>query len=91
MEQVTCLDLVKKTRVYALAQASNPPGQRHIDIAGKLFDGIAIFDDTFYESLARIVDEEPVQRRDLVAISLLRAIWVEKGKRFTPDRPGTRS
>jgi hypothetical protein len=51
------LDLVKKTRVYSLAQVGKPPPQRHIDIAGKLFDGIAVFDDTFYDSLARIIDE----------------------------------
>ena len=47
--------LVKKARTYALSQAANPPAQRHIDIAGKLFDGIVRFDDTFYDSLARMV------------------------------------
>ena len=79
------LELVKKVRVYALAQAASPPPQRHIDIAGKLFDGVAVFDDTFYESLARIVDEEPVQRRDLIAMTDLRSIGIEKGKPFKPD------
>jgi len=79
------LDLVKQTRVYALAQAANPPPQRHIDMAGKLFDGIARFDDSFYDSLARMVNEEPVQSRDLVAMGQLRSIGIEKGKAFTPD------
>jgi hypothetical protein len=80
------LDLVKKMRVYPLAQADHPPQQRHIDIAGKLFDGVARFDDSFYDSLARMVDEEPVQRRDLVAMGQLRSIGIEKGKPFKPDR-----
>jgi hypothetical protein len=79
------LDLVKKTRVYALAQAANPPPQRHIDMAGKLFDGIARFDDTFYDSLARMVNDEPVQTRDLVAMAQLRSIGIEKDKEFKPD------
>ena len=79
------LDLVKKVRVYRLAQAANPPPQRHIDMAGKLLDGIARFDDTFYDSLARMVDEEPVLKRDFVAMGQLRSIGIEKGKPFKPD------
>src|SRR5262249_15233227 len=39
------LDLVKKPRMSPLAQAANPPPQRHIDMAGKLFAAIARFDD----------------------------------------------
>jgi hypothetical protein len=45
--------------------AGHVPPQRHIDIAGQPFDGIAKFDDTFYDSLARMVSEEPVQLHDL--------------------------
>jgi hypothetical protein len=37
-------------------------------MAGKLFDGIASFDDRFYDSLACMVHEEPVQTRDLAAM-----------------------
>jgi hypothetical protein len=79
------IELVKKIRLYPLAQASNPPQQRHIDIAGKLFDGIAHFDDTFYDSLARMVEEEPVQTRDFVAMGQLRTLGIEKGRPFKPD------
>ncbi len=79
------LDLVKKARMYPLAQASNPPQQRHIDMAEKLFDGVARFDLSFYESLARIVTDEPVMNRDLIAMEMLRSIGIEKGKPFNPD------
>jgi hypothetical protein len=54
-------------------------------MAGKLFDGIARFDETFYASLARMVNEEPVQTRDLVAMAQIRSIGIEKGKPFAPD------
>jgi hypothetical protein len=60
------LALVKKLRVYPLAQQANPPEQRFIDIHGKTFDGIANFDERFFESLNRMVQEEPVLPRDLV-------------------------
>src|SRR5262249_33757730 len=76
--------LVKQLRVYSLDQASSP-AQRHIDIAGTLFDGIARMDDTFYDSLSKMVNEEPVQTRDLVAMGQLRAIGIQKGTPFTPD------
>ena len=83
------LDLVQQTRIYTLAQAAQPPRQRFIDMAGKLFDGIPRFDDSFFDSLARIISEEPVQERDLIMMAYLRSLGIEKGRRFKPD-PGTR-
>ena len=62
--------LVKTLRVYPLAAAVERPDQKFIDIAGKTFDGIARYDDTFYDRLAEMVNEEPVQTRDLVAMLL---------------------
>ncbi|MDM0072531.1 DUF1254 domain-containing protein [Variovorax sp. J31P207] len=78
------IDLVKKMSLYPLAQASNPPAQRHIDMAGKLMDGVVAFDETFYDRLARMVNEEPVMARDLVALSQLRSLGLEKGRPFSP-------
>jgi hypothetical protein len=80
------LALVKQVRVYPLAQASNPQPQRFIDIAGKLFRGLVSFDESFYASLARMVDEEPIQERDLALMGQLRSLGIEKGKPFRPDR-----
>jgi hypothetical protein len=79
------LALVKKLRLYPLSKANAPPEQRHIDISGKLFDGIARMDDTFFDSLAKMVNEEPVQARDAVAMGQLRSLGIEKGKAFKPD------
>jgi hypothetical protein len=75
---------MKKMRPYPLAQAGKPSEGRCIDMAGKSFDGIAPFDDTFYDSLARMV-EEPVLSRDLVAMAQLSALGIEKDKEFKPD------
>jgi hypothetical protein len=79
------LALVKKLRLYPLLKANTPPEQKHIDISGKPFDGIARMDDTFLDSLAKMINEEPVQARDLVAMGQLRSLGIEKGKEFKPD------
>ncbi|GAB3770257.1 DUF1254 domain-containing protein [Ramlibacter monticola] len=79
------LALVRKVRAYRLADAADPPLQRFVDMAGKPFEGIARFDDTFFDSLARMVQEEPLAQHDLVAMALLRSIGIEKGRPFQPD------
>ena len=43
------------------------------------------FDDTFFDRLAKMVNEEPVMTRDLVAMGQLRSQGLEKGKAFNPD------
>src|SRR5262249_46927960 len=78
------LNLVKKLRLYPFAQAANPPEQRFIDLHDKTFDGVAKFDDTFFDSLARMVLEEPVQTRDLAVMGMLKSVGIEKGKPFNP-------
>ena len=84
------LALVKKLRVYPFAQAANPPEQRFIDIHGKTFEGVPSFDENFFVSLDRMVQEEPVQERDLVAMGMLQSIGIEKGKEFKPDAAAQR-
>lgn len=84
------LELVKKIRCYPLTDAAKPPAQKHIEMSGKLFDGIVAFDDTFFYALAAMIQEEPVHTRDLVAIARLQSIGIEKDKHFNPD-PTTRN
>jgi hypothetical protein len=84
-DAAAALALVKKLGFYPLAQVANPPEQRFIDIYGKTFDGIANFDETFYESLNRMVQEEPVLPRDVTIMGMLKSIGIEKGKDFKSD------
>jgi hypothetical protein len=83
-DQVKAIDLVKKLRLYPLALAANPPKQNYIDMSGKLLDGVVAFDETFYERLSKMVNEEPVLTRDLVALGQLQTLGIEKGKEFKP-------
>jgi hypothetical protein len=84
-DTAAALALIKKLRLYPLAQAANPPEQRFIDIHAKTFDGLPTFDESFFESLNRMIQEEPIQERDLVAMGMLMSIGIEKGKEFKPD------
>jgi hypothetical protein len=74
--------LVKKLQLYPLASRSHPPEQHFIDMAGKLFDAIVPFDETFYVHLSNMINEEPVQTRDLVAMGQLLTLGIEKGKKY---------
>jgi hypothetical protein len=79
------LALVKKLRVYPLAEQHNPPNQRFIDIHGKAFEGIADYDERFFVSLAHMVQEETVQPRDLAMMGMLKSVGIGKGISFAPD------
>ena len=77
--------LIKKLRLYPLANADHPSEERFVDMAGKLFDGIVRFDESFYASLAQMINEEPVLAQDRAMMGLLLPLGIEKGKEFKPD------
>jgi hypothetical protein len=81
--------LVKQVKVYPLSRAGNPPEPRFVDMTGKLYNAVVPYDDSFYVSLARVINEEPVQSRDLQILGMLLPLGIEKGKEFKPD-PATR-
>jgi hypothetical protein len=77
--------LVKKLRLYPLVKADSPPEQRFVDMSGTLFDGIVRFDESFYASLAQMINEEPVLVQDRALMGLMLPLGIEKGKDFKPD------
>jgi hypothetical protein len=76
---------VKTIKVYPYAQADNPPKTRYIDIYDKDIDGITEFDATFYERLNMMIQEEPIEMKDMAMMGLLQAIGIEKGVPYAPD------
>ena len=88
--RLAAVALIHRLRWYALSQAGHPPEPRHVDVSGTPFDVSVRFDDGFYESLARILGEEPVLRYDLAVTSHLRAIGISRRSRFEPGA-GTRA
>lgn len=82
-------DLVKQVKVYPLSKAASPPAQRLIDLSDVFYDGLVKYDETFFTSLARALNEEIVQPRDLQMMGMLLPLGIEKGKEFTPDAATT--
>ncbi len=76
--------LVQQVKIYPLAKA-NPPAQRFVDMTDIMYDGLVRYDETFYSSLARVLNEEPVQPRDLQMMGMLLPLGIERGKDFKPD------
>jgi hypothetical protein len=68
-----------------ISRAANPPEQRFVDMTDILYEGLAPYDASFYTSLARMLNEEPVQPRDLEMMGMLLPLGIEKGKDFKPD------
>jgi hypothetical protein len=78
-------ELVKQIKVYPLSKAANPPPTRLIDMTGIMYEALPRYDETFYTTLAGILNEEPVQERDKVMMGMLLSLGIEKGKAFKPS------
>jgi hypothetical protein len=78
-------DLVQQVKVYPLSQAANPPAQRLLDMSDVMFNGLVNYDASFFTNLARVLNEETVQPRDLEMMGMLLPLGIEKGKPFNPD------
>ncbi len=76
---------VKTLKIYPFAGAKNPPKTKFIDIYDKDINGVTEFDASFYERLDGMIQEEPIESKDLAMMGLLRAIGIEKGVPYAPD------
>jgi len=74
------LAFLRLIRIYPLSKSAAPPQSTFIDMADTVWDAVARFDDSFYESLARMVSEEPVQPHDAAIMGMLRTLGIDKGK-----------
>jgi hypothetical protein len=77
--------LVQQIKIYPLSKAVNPPPQRLLDMTEVMYNGLIKYDETFYTLLARVLNEETVQPRDLEMMGMLLPLGIEKGKDFKPD------
>jgi len=81
----TAVNYTKRIKLYPISQAANPPQTVFIDASNKLFDSTILYDLRFFESLDRMVQNEPFLTRDKLMIDILKTIGIEKGESFNPD------
>jgi hypothetical protein len=77
--------LVQQVKIYPLSKAASPPPQRLLDMTEVMYNGLVKYDETFFTSLARVLNEETVQPRDLQMMGMLLPLGIERGKEFEPD------
>jgi hypothetical protein len=75
----------KNFRVYPLAHAANPPAMNFVNVSEKSFNTIHANDASFFDEVAHVVQEEPLDATDPETRGLLAAIGIQKGKPFVPD------
>ncbi|MDR2988351.1 MAG: DUF1254 domain-containing protein [Nocardiopsaceae bacterium] len=75
---------LKKTRIYPLARATAPPGNRWVN-ANAAFNTVHGNDFTFYEEVDELVQEEPAEALDAERAGQLAAIGIVRGQPFSAD------
>ena len=76
---------MKQIKMYPLDKASSPPPMEFMNGSGKDIDTLFPDNFRFFELLAMLVDEEPLDSFGPLERSMMQAIGIEKGKAFTPD------
>lgn len=72
-------------RVYRLDQAESMPAMNFVNISGAAFNTIHANDVSFFQEVAVVVQEEPLEAVDPETRGLLASIGIQKGKPFEPD------
>lgn len=75
----------KHFRVYPLTRAANPPAMNFVNTSGQYLNTIPATDASFFEQVASVVQEEPLESVDPETRGLLAAIGIRKDKPFAPD------
>ena len=72
-------------RVYPLDRAADPPAMNFVNFSGAVFSTVPTTDASFFEHVATVVHEEPLDTIDPETCGLLAAIGIRKDKPFAPD------
>jgi hypothetical protein len=76
--------LIEGLRIYPYAERERPSPTRHVSPAGRPWSGEQPRGLAYWESLKKIIDEEPVHQRDRMMLGMLQPLGIEKGKPFSP-------
>ena len=79
------VEYAKSLRAYHLKNADNPQPGKYIDAWSKVWDTLPVYDESFFQTLAKVINEEPVLERDLAMMGLLSGIGINKGLPFKPE------
>ncbi|RJG40273.1 DUF1254 domain-containing protein [Motilimonas pumila] len=73
-------------KIYHLADANNPPKTKHLDATEVAYDSLPYYNETFFQDINDVVQENPIRMQDKAMVSLLKDLGIEKGKAFNPSK-----
>ena len=76
---------MKQTRIYPLTEVGAPPDNEFINLADAVMNTVHGNDFSFFEEVAELLQEEPVEALDAERAGQLAAIGLVSGQPFTPD------
>jgi hypothetical protein len=74
-----------KIQLYPFSQRTDPPTTKAISLGGGTTVANAPRGFAYWDKLALLINEEPVQERDRIMMGMLKSLGIEKGKPFNPD------
>jgi hypothetical protein len=75
----------RRIRLYALAEANQPPPTVFLDAIDVVFDATIPYDRRFFESLDRMIQREPWLTRDKAMVDIVKSVGIVRGKPFEPN------
>ncbi|MGW5316517.1 DUF1254 domain-containing protein [Nocardia thailandica] len=79
------VEAIRRTRVYRLAEAADPPALTFVNLADEVFNTVHANDASFFDEVDEIVQEEPPGSLDPERTGQLAALGIVHGTRFAPD------
>lgn len=77
---------IKAYRQYRLADAGNPPKTEFIMVSGKKANFLTNEGFTYFETLARYINENPPRPQDMAMLGMLETLGIAHGRPFEPDK-----
>jgi hypothetical protein len=76
---------IRNVKVYPWSERERPKPNKFVSISGALIDTTPPGGMEFWERLATVIDNNPVQEHDRFYMAMLKPLGIEKGQPFKPD------
>lgn len=78
-------------KIYSLAEADNPPETKYINVSPKAFNSLPTYDETFFQDINHLIQNNPIRRQDKAMVPLLKKLGIVKGQSFAPNEEQKRA
>jgi hypothetical protein len=79
------VERIRNVKIYPWSEHEDPKPNKFVSISGALIDTSPPGGMQYWERLAAVIDNNPVQERDRFHMAMLKPLGIEKGQPFKPD------